>query len=203
MSCTHTIGITTAHCDATVQPRSSAPSRSRYPARSVLATVLMALCLNVTLDPNGADARRKPIQRVEPDLRIISVTASPEPYEPGSGPLTLVIEVALPQDLAGSTLLEVSSLISSPSKSSMRFLSVRQTIEAAHPAANPGSGASGAPASSRVSVSLTWDGTDQTKQPVGQGRYAYEVRAKLLAIGAKGPRTQMVSWPKRGTVNVQ
>ena len=167
-----------------------------------LDTLLMALFLSLALDTDWADARRKPVQRTEPDLRIISVTTSPASYSPGSGPVELSIEVELPKDLAGSTLLEVSSLISSPSKSSMRFLSVRQTIEAAHPAASPGSGASAASAPSRVSVSLTWDGTDQTKHPVEQGRYNYEVRAKLLAVGEKGPRTQMVSWPKRGTLDV-
>jgi hypothetical protein len=29
------------------------------------------------------------------------------------------------------------------------------------------------------------------------------VRVKLLANGEKGPRTQMVAWPKRGTIEVK
>ena len=31
----------------------------------------------------------------------------------------------------------------------------------------------------------------------------FEVRAKLLANGEKGPRTQTVGWPKRGTIEVK
>jgi hypothetical protein len=29
------------------------------------------------------------------------------------------------------------------------------------------------------------------------------LRAKLLSNGEKGPRTQMVSWPKRGTLEIR
>lgn len=54
-----------------------------------------------------------------------------------------------------------------------------------------------------MAVTLTWDGTDQSRQLVDRGKYAYEVRAKLLAVGEKGPRTQMVSWPTRGVVEVK
>ncbi|MGH7164559.1 MAG: hypothetical protein ACREIS_03420, partial [Nitrospiraceae bacterium] len=46
----------------------------------------------------------------------------------------------------------------------------------------------------RMTITLTWDGNDQTGQRVQQGRFDYEVRAKLLVVGENGPRTQMVSW---------
>jgi hypothetical protein len=81
----------------------------------------------------------------------------------------------------------------------MRFLSDRQPLEfpvEAEQAEAPG----GKP---RVLVKLIWDGTDQARQPVMSGLYRYEVRAKLLAVGESGPRTQMVSWPKRGTLEVK
>jgi len=56
---------------------------------------------------------------------------------------------------------------------------------------------------SRIVVTLTWDGRDQTKQVVINGKYGYEVRAKLLVVGENGPRTLMVSWPKHGTLEVR
>ncbi len=128
----------------------------------------------------------------EPDLRIIQVTTSVGSYVPGQGTLDFSVDVDLPTYLDGDILLEVSSLISSPSKRSMRFLTSRQPVTM--PQAN---------GASRVSVTLTWDGTDQSTKVVGGGRYTYEVRAKLLTVGEKGPRTLMHSWPKRGTIEVK
>ena len=138
----------------------------------------------------AAGAKRPPAP--EPDLRIIQVTTSPDSYVPGQGTLDLAIDVDLPTYLDGDILLEVSSLISSPSKRSMRFLTIRQPVTV--PQAN---------GTSRVSMTLTWDGTDQRAQVVGNGRYTYEVRAKLLTVGGKGPRTLMNSWPKRGVIEVK
>jgi hypothetical protein len=128
----------------------------------------------------------------EPDLRIIQVTTSPDSYVPGQGTLDLAVDIDLPTYLDGDILLEVSSLISSPSKRSMRFLTSRQPVTV--PRAN---------GASRVSVTLTWDGTDQRAQVVDGGRYTYEVRAKLLTVGEKGPRTLMLSWPKRGALDIK
>jgi hypothetical protein len=95
-----------------------------------------------------------------------------------------------------ATILEVSSLVSSPSKTSIRFLSSRQPLES--PGATP---ITTEPL--RVSVVLTWDGLDQTKAPAEAGTYHFELRAKLLSNGEKGPRWRMVSWPKRGTLEVR
>jgi hypothetical protein len=81
----------------------------------------------------------------------------------------------------------------------MRFLADRQPVEGSSPPA-PTFSPDGKP---RVTVTLKWDGTDQARRLVDSGRYSYEVRAKLLAVGEKGPRTQMVSWPKRGVVDVR
>jgi hypothetical protein len=44
---------------------------------------------------------------------------------------------------------------------------------------------------------------DHTKTPAEAGTYHFELRAKLLSNGDKGPRTLMVSWPKRGTLEVR
>lgn len=182
------------------------PTRSaarRWVAAALLATAM----LGALLQTDAAEAKRKAPYRPEPDLRIVAVTASPVPYFRGRGTLDLAIEVVLPKDLAGARLLEVTSLISSPSKRSMRFLSSRQPIEVP-PAADPplrtqAPETSPTAGPARTVVILSWDGTDQTKQFVEHGRYHYEVRAKLLAVGESGPRTQTVSWPKRGTLEVK
>ena len=150
------------------------------------ALVLAGLLLSAP----AAEAKRRPV--VEPDLRIVQVTMSNENYVPGQGMLDLVVEVELPSHLDSDMLLEVSTLISSPSKRSMRFLSTREPVPVPPPDGTP-----------RMTVTLSWDGSDQHEQAVGQGEYAYEIKAKLLAVGENGPRTLMLSWPKRGTIEVK
>lgn len=182
----------------------TAPPPSYHAVSGFLKAMLVSSVLMGVLSAEAADAKRRPVQRPEPDLRIVAVTASPEPFSPGTGSLDLAVEVELPKELNGATLLEVSSLISSPSKRSMRFISSRQAVavqSASDPPPTAQTGADSPP--SRIVVKLNWDGTDQTKQLVEHGRYHYEVRAKLLAVGENGPRTQMLSWPKRGTLEVK
>lgn len=191
-------------------------------AVAALACLTVWLLLNIV----SVEAKRKHTPVVPPDLKILSVVVSPESFTPGESSLSFIIEVELPKELAGSTLLEVSSLISSPSKSSLRFLTSRQPVGAggargpvALPDREPVAGPEAVGASEqsvggpehespespdiRRSITLIWDGNDQTGQRVQQGRFNYEVRAKLLVVGENGPRTQMVSWPKRGTIEVK
>ena len=148
--------------------------------------------------PLVTSAKSKPPRapRPEPELKILDLKVSPNPYTISSGSLEFSTLVQLPKELNGANLLEVSSFITSPSKNSLRFLTRRTTLEP-HQAATDG-----APPP-QVAVLLTWDGLDQKKVQSGAGLYQFEVRAKLLANGEKGPRTQMVSWPKRGTVEVK
>ncbi|HEX9742545.1 MAG TPA: hypothetical protein VGA17_07115 [Nitrospiraceae bacterium] len=142
------------------------------------------------LNAPAAEAKRRPV--TEPDLRIVQVSMSSENYVPGQGMLDVAVEVELPSYLDGDVLLEVSTLISSPSKRFMRFLSARQPVSMPPP-----------DGASRMTVTLSWDGADQHEQAVSQGQYTYEIKAKLLAVGEKGPRTLMLSWPKRGTIEVK
>ncbi len=158
-------------------------------SHSVLVAGSLVLA-GMLLGAPAVDAKRPPA--TEPDLRIIQVTMSTESYVPGQGMLEVAVEVELPSYLDGEMLLEVSSLISSPSKRSMRFLSSRQPITLPLP-----NGAA------RMTVTLTWDGKDQHEQVVRNGRYAYEIKTKLLAVSEKGPRTLMNSWPKRGAIEVK
>jgi hypothetical protein len=170
---------------------------------------LGVLCLLAAslLHSEPAQAKRRASAH-PPELRIVNVTVDPTPYSPVAGTLQLTVEVELPSDLALNTILEVSSLISSPSKRSMRFLVNRQPLDlatltraASTSSSSRGSSASASEGRPRLEVTLVWDGTDQSNQYVSEGRYDYEIRTKLLLASEEGPpRTQMVSWPKRGTV---
>lgn len=154
-----------------------------------------ALLLWAPLDASAkSKSHRAP--RPEPELKILDLKVSPNPYTISSGSLQFSALVQLPKELNGATLLEVSSFITSPSKNSLRFLTVRTPLEP-HQASTNGA------APPQVPVLLTWDGLDHKKIPSVEGLHQFEVRAKLLANGEKGPRTQMVSWPKRGTVEVK
>ncbi len=159
----------------------------------------MLFCIALALwTPPDASAKSKPQRapRPEPELKILHLDISPNPYTISSGSLQFSAIVKLPKELDGATLLEVSSLITSPSRNSLRFLTTRTRLEP-HAAATDGT------APPQISVLLMWDGLDLKQTPSVAGLYQFEVRAKLLANGEKGPRTLMVSWPKRGTVEVK
>ena len=143
-----------------------------------------------------AKAKQSRGPSVEPELKIVGLNIVPTPDEPGNGPLEFSVVVQLPKELNGGAILEVTSLISSPSKTSLRFLTHRQSVDSS-------TGRKGNTERARLVIDLTWDGLDHRKQLVTTGTYSYEVRTKLLADGDKGPRTMMVAWPKRGTIAVK
>ena len=165
---------------------------------SVCLAWAIAWSMLMIVAPGAASAKTKPAKgpRPEPELKILELKISPNPYTVSAGSLEFSALVQLPKELNGATILEVSSLVSSPSKTSIRFLSLRKALEV--PAATP---ISNDPP--KVSMLLTWDGMDHTKSPAEAGTYHFELRAKLLSNGEKGPRTLMVSWPKRGTLEVK
>jgi hypothetical protein len=178
------------------------PATATHPTCFRLVPVFLAwaiACLMLLIvDPGAASAKTKPAKgpRPEPELKILELKISPIPYTVSAGSLEFSALVQLPKELGGATILEVSSLVSSPSKTSIRFLSLRKPLEV--PAATP---ISNDPP--KISMLLTWDGMDHTKSPAEAGTYHFELRAKLLSNGEKGPRTLMVSWPKRGTLEVK
>jgi len=167
------------------------------PVSVVLAWTIAGsmLCM---LSVGTASAKAKPAKtpRPEPELKVLELKISPTPYTVSAGSLEFSAVVQLPRELDGATILEVSSLVTSPSKTSIRFLSLRKPLESS--AATP---VSTEPA--KIPVVLSWDGMDHTKSPAEAGTYHFELRAKLLSNGDKGPRTLMVSWPKRGTLEVK
>ncbi|HET8722437.1 MAG TPA: hypothetical protein VFM24_10435 [Nitrospira sp.] len=164
----------------------------------IFAASIIAGSMLIVLSFGAASAKPKSAKapRPEPELKILELKVSPSPYTVSAGSLDFSAVVQLPKELDGATILEVSSLVTSPSKTSIRFLSLRKPLEA--PAATPVS-----IDPPKVSVVLTWDGMDHTKSPADAGTYNFELRAKLLSNSDKGPRTLMVSWPKRGTLEVR
>lgn len=168
------------------------------PGRSTTICLLLGCLIGLTvIAPDHGLAKTKPprVPRPEPELKILSLDIAPTPYTAGNGPLEFSVNVQLPKELNGATVLEVSSLISSPSKTSLRFLSHRQALQPQ--SIKPGE------ARTTLPIRLSWDGQDHRKQLAGPGAYAYEVRVKLLANGEKGLRTMMVAWPKRGELTVK
>jgi hypothetical protein len=159
-------------------------------------TIACSLLLMLSSDAASAKTKSARAPRPEPELKIMELKISPNPYTASAGSLEFAAVVQLPKELDGATILEVSSLVTSPSKTSIRFLSLRRPLESPVPT----------PISTeppKVSIVLTWDGLDHTKTPAEAGTYHFELRAKLLSNGEKGPRTLMVSWPKRGTLEVR
>jgi len=147
-------------------------------------------CLTGSGDGVSHAAKAKAKAR-PPDLKILSVDPMPRPFVVTEPPLTLTILVELPKTLPGEALLDVATLITSPSKSSIRLLTSRRTLTdeiAADAASDP----------RRVEIVQTWDGTDQTKRVVADGTYDYQVQAKLMVPGRNGPLTRETSWKKRG-----
>lgn len=174
--------------------------RTPPPAHTSLQVGLWLLLSIGLLVGSSVDvqAKAKPNRapRPEPELKILDLTVAPNPYSPAAGPLTFSAIVQLPKELNGATLLEFSSFVTSPSKTSIRFLTTRTALAPHSPPAE------GSPLP-RTTVALTWDGLDHKKGQAGTGLYRYEIRAKLLANGEKGPRTMMVAWPKRGMLEVK
>ena len=167
-----------------------------FVSRMSVVAIICLMCLTmVPIHAVAAKRKRGPV--IPPDLKILSVMIAPAPYAPGQGTLDFTIEIELPKDTDRHLMLEVSTLISSPSMRSMRFLSNRQPLD------NQAREVSASPSPTkkpRLEVTLTWDGMDQSKELVGAGTYDYEIRAKLLAVGENGVRTHMNAWPKRGTL---
>ncbi|HZS11282.1 MAG TPA: hypothetical protein VFA38_03460 [Nitrospirales bacterium] len=157
--------------------------------------LLLAAVLIIVGDADAARKKSRPV--VAPDLKILSVGVAPDPYDVGDGPLDFHVEIELPDETAPGTLLDVSALIASPSRRSMRFLANREPVDARVFSKTAADG------KRHVAVVLSWDGTDQSRRVVTAGRFSYEIRAKLLTNGDRGPHTQMTSWPKRGTVDVR
>lgn len=131
-------------------------------------------------------------RRSIPPLTILNVTATPDPFPVERDTLTLAVDVKLPRTVQMHQVLEVSSLIASPSRRSIRFLSHRLPIRAIDLQEN----------GRTIQATLVWDGKDQTRDHVPPGRYQYRVRAKLMEDRGNGLQAKLVSPYVRGTITV-
>jgi len=115
---------------------------------------------------------------------------SPDPFIIGQGPLTLSMKVKVPLSGIDDQVLEVSALITSPTRRSMSFVSQRLSLTEATQGGQL----------SDVPVELVWDGKDQYEQFVTDGSYYYEIQAKVMEDEGYGPRTKIVSHRVQGTL---
>lgn len=123
-------------------------------------------------------------------VKISDVVISPDPFIIGKSPLKLTMLVELPSSLRGANVLEVSAMITSPTRRSMSFVAHRRLVDEQE--------AKGA--NLTVPVELVWDGKDQYHQLVVDGSYFYELQAKLMEDQGNGPRTKIVSHRVHGTL---
>ncbi len=158
---------------------------------SRLAFISLFTLLAFVLAPVSLDAKRKRRTPSSP-LKIVDITTSPVPFAPGSEPMVITVTVGLPEKLDQFDLLEVSSLISVPTRRSIRFLVKRQVLDTVIIK-------DGKP---RMTTTLLWDGKDQTRKHVPQGTYSYEARAKLMAHEEGFTKVKIVSPFARGTLDV-
>ncbi|MYG40200.1 MAG: hypothetical protein F4201_05215 [Nitrospira sp. SB0677_bin_15] len=159
------------------------------PSRLTFISLLTLLAF--VLAPAALDAKRK--KRTPPSpLKIVNITTAPVPFAPGHEPMAITVTVELPEKLDQFDLLEVSSLISVPTRRSIRFLVKRQVLDTVIIRG-------GKP---RMTTTLLWDGKDQTRNHVPEGTYSYEARAKLMVHEDGFTKAKIVSPFARGTLDV-
>jgi hypothetical protein len=100
------------------------------------------------------------------------------------------MKVKVPLSGIDDQVLEVSALITSPTRRSMSFVSQRLSLTEATQGGQL----------SDVPVELVWDGKDQYEQFVTDGSYYYEIQAKVMEDEGYGPRTKIVSHRVQGTL---
>ena len=102
--------------------------------RRIAGSIFLSLCM-LLIGPLHADAKTKQrlVPRPEPELKIIDLKVSPVPYAPDRGPLEFTMIVQLPKEADETLMLEVSSLLTSSSMTSLAFLSNRQPLNSHTP----------------------------------------------------------------------
>ncbi|HEY3196480.1 MAG TPA: hypothetical protein VGJ57_00580 [Nitrospirales bacterium] len=159
---------------------------------------VLAVCLLANPGDDLSYAKRAKARSRPPDLKILSVDPAPIPFVPNGVPLTLTIKVALPRVIPEDALLDVSTLITSTSRSSFRLLSTRQMLP------TTGDPDGSVDENRQIDVVQTWDGTDNNDRLVVQGMYDYQVQVKLMVLNKSGsPLTRLSAWKKRGNFEVK
>ena len=136
-----------------------------------------------------ADARKRRKRYISP-VKVEQVVTSPDPFIIGQSPLTLSMMVKVPATTQDSKILEVTALITSPTRRTMSFVTQRLHLAGTTQERQLG----------MVPVTLVWDGKDQYDQWVVDGSYFYEIQAKVMEDKGEGPRTKIVSHRVQGTL---
>lgn len=155
-------------------------------------TKLMVICLVAIVSLflcEQADARKKRKRFISP-VKVEEVATFPDPFIIGQSPLTISMMVKVPLSGVDRKILEVSALITSPTRRTMSFVSQRLPLAEVTQGGLLG----------LVSVELVWDGKDQYEHLVADGSYFYEIQAKVLEDKGIGPRTKIVSRRVQGTL---
>ncbi len=153
---------------------------------------VMVVCLGVMVmgflcEP--ADARKKRKRFVSP-VKVEDVKTFPDPFIIGQSPMTLSMMVKVPLAAIEDRVLEVSALITSPTRKSMSFVTQRLPLEKVTQGG----------LLKVIPVDLEWDGKDQYEQLVADGSYFYEIQAKVMEDKGNGLRTKVVSHRVQGTL---
>lgn len=151
---------------------------------------IFGLCLTIGLAFSQQAVAKPNKGPATSPVKISEVVVSPDPFIIGKSGLKLTMLVELPSSLRGANVLEVSAMITSPTRRSMSFVAHRRVVD--EPEARG--------AILTVPVELVWDGKDQYHQFVADGSYFYELQAKLMEDQGTGPRTKIVSHRVHGTL---
>jgi len=155
--------------------------RLRLPVLSL--GVVLAISFSTHIEAKSNRVSTSPV-------KISDVVISPDPFILGKSALTLTMLVELPHSLNGANVLEVSAMITSPTRRSMSFVAHRRLVDDQETKEK----------SLTVPIVLVWDGKDQYQQLVADGSYFYELQAKLMEDQGYGPRTKIVSHRVHGTL---
>lgn len=153
---------------------------------------MLLLCLGLIVALvfcEQAEARKKRKRFVSP-VKVEEVATSPDPFIIGQSPMTISMRVQVPLSAVDDKVLEVSALITSPTRRSMSFVSQRLPLAQATRGGQI----------ALVPVELVWDGKDQYENLVDDGSYFYEIQAKVMEDEGYGPRTKIVSHRVQGTL---
>lgn len=162
---------------------------TRWVFSFALSGVIVSFSISMILlfvSPTEAKKRRASSSPV----KITDVVTSPDPFIIGKSALTLAMLVELPRSLNGANVLEVSAMITSPTRRSMSFVAHRRLVDNQEAKGK----------NITVPMVLVWDGKDQNHQLVADGSYFYELQAKLMEDQGHGPRTKIVSHRVHGTL---
>jgi hypothetical protein len=151
---------------------------------------IFGLCLTIGLAFSQQAVAKKNKGPATSPVKISDVVVSPDPFILGKSGLKLTLFVELPSSLRGANVLEVSAMITSPTRRSMSFVAHRLLVDELETKGK----------NLTIPVELVWDGKDQYQQLVADGSYFYELQAKLMEDQGNGPRTKIVSRRVHGTL---